>query len=198
MLFLEHDVYHPAGDRLERWYDAEGGRSCGVPWVIIDSGFRVTCGRQNFAIVYRHLVDEALANPPTADVRATYELSDSNVVITAEVTNWSGLALGATNHGTVNALVFERLKVVHTERFMRAGTQKDIVPDLPHGQTGTYVLTLRDVPVADWARSTVIVLVDYRPTADVTRYEALQAAIARPVLDAARLSLPVALSTRAR
>jgi hypothetical protein len=194
VLFLEQNVDAPLGNRIDRWWEARNGETCGVPWVIVDSGFRVTCGAEDFASVYHKLVDAALANPPAAAVSATYRRADPALDVTVEVTNHSPVALGNRNWATVNVLVFERAHVVHTDRFVRAVGQTALLTDLAPGRKGLYNVHLDSVPVTDWARATVVVLVDYQPASGP--FLALQAAVAGAwagSLDAAHLLLPLAI-----
>jgi len=199
VFFLEQHVDRPVGNRIERWWDARSGVSCVVPLVIVDSGFRVTCGPEDFETVYRGLVDQALANPPAGDVTATYRRVGNGLSVAVKVTNRSGVALGNANFATVNVLVFERVKVVHTNRFVRAAGQTDITTDQPDGRTAYYDVWLNDVPVADWSKATVIVLVDYMANPASGRFVSLQAAVADlwgSGSDVVRLALPLTLRTR--
>ena len=119
--------------------------------------------------------------------------------MTAAVRNLGSVPLGDDNLATVNALVVERVRVNHTGRFVRGAGQMDIVVDVPPGHVEAYTIVIPTVPVEDWSRVFVVVLVDYQPEAGSTRYEALQAHIARPdqgPLLACRLLLPAAVTGR--
>jgi hypothetical protein len=178
VLFLEQNVYTPVGNRIDRYHDARGEVACGVPWVIVESGLGVTCGREDFAVAYRALVDDALARPALADVWARYRRFGDSVEVTADVTNRSGHSLGFGHWPTVNALVYERASVVHTGRFVRAASQTELVDDLPDGATAHVSLVLANVPVANWSKATVVVIADYRPEPGQARFASLQSAIA--------------------
>jgi hypothetical protein len=179
VLFLEHNVNQPPGNRIDRWWAAyDQRRSCGVPWVIIDSGWRYTCGLEDFRAVYTNLVNQALQRPAGADVSANFVRTGNHLDVWLRVTNWSGRPLGPANDATANVLVVERTKVVHTTRFVRAAADSAVPLDLPPGRMGTYRLQLDNVAVGQWDRAFVVALVDYHPDAASTRYEALQAAIA--------------------
>jgi len=203
VLFLEHDVDRPAGNRLDRWFDAHGTAPCGVPLVLVDSGWRETCGeRDDYRTDYAALVDEALAHPATATIRASFERQDTDVVVTAEVTNGNPHALGFEDWATVKALVFERARVVHTNRIVRAVAHTEIVADLMPGATGSYTVRLPEVPVTDWGQAGVLVILDHRSDPDGERFAALQSALAveggleptpapTPQLDAGRALLPL-------
>ncbi len=194
MVFLEQDIDYPLGNRIDRWWDARDGEPCGIPWTIVDSGFGVTCGAMEFEPAYRALVDQALMNPPAADVQASYRRTDNELSVGVHVTNRTATALGPDNLATINVLVYERVHRVHTDRFVQAVGQTDLLSPLAPGQTGSYLVSLTDVPVVDWGRSAVIVLVDYRPDPAQTRFAALQATVAEAwsgSLDAARLLLPL-------
>jgi len=179
VLFLEHNVDSPQGNRQDRWYDAYPGDAY-VPMAMVDSGFRASSGWVDFEPVYRSMVNDALERPAGADVHAWYERSDNDLSVTARVTNWSGSTLSDANKAAVNVLVYEDNKVIHTERFVRAAEWIDITSPLLPGETGTYVVELVDVKDAQWHLAHVIVLVDYRPDPGSMAYDMLQAAEATP------------------
>ena len=193
VFFLEHDVDAPTGNRIDRWYDAEYGGNCAVPWVMVDSGRGASCGEVDYSSVYRQLVDAALATPPEADLQATFRRVGDGVRVTVRLTNRSGRVLGNADLASVSAMVFERTRVHHTSRFVRASGQADIVDDLADGQTAAFAIDVPAVPTDDWSRTDVVVLVDHQPDSRSTRYAALQAAVASPdgpPLDTARLYMP--------
>ena len=179
MLFLEHDVQRPEGNRIDRWHAAHDvRRDCGVPFVMIDSGWRWTCGQEDFTSVYRSLVNQALQHPAGADVLGYYLRSGNNLDVWMQVTNRSGTTLGPANAATANVIVFERTKVIHTERFVRAAASSPLTSDLPHGGMGSYRVQLTNLPMGQWDRAVIVVLLDYRPDPSSRRFEAVQAAIA--------------------
>jgi len=178
VLFLEQNVYDPQGIRIDRYHDARGGVACGVPWVIVDSGYGVTCGYQAFREHYRGLVDAALAHPAGAEIAAQYRRSNNNIAVEATVTNRSGRTIGFDDWATIHALVYEHAHVVHTDRFVRAATQTELVEDLADGASQTVSLVLASVPVQNWDEASVVVIFDYRPDQTQSRFEALQSAIA--------------------
>jgi hypothetical protein len=179
VLFLEHNVNSPPGNRIDRWRAAaDPRRTCYVPLVLIDGGWRHTCGQEDFRAVYASLVNQALQRPAGADITAHFTRAGNHLDVWARVANGSGVPLGRANDATVNVLVVERTRVVHTLRFVRAAASIALPLDLAPGLTGTYRVQLDNVPVARWDRAFVVVLVDYRPDAAATRYEALQSAIA--------------------
>ncbi len=178
-LFLEHYVDDSVGNRLDRWWDAyDGGPGLGVPLIIVDSGFRMSYGWEDFRDKYTSMVDDALTRPAGAEIYAGYGRSGNTVYITANITNWSGVPLGLDNYATVNALVYERSRVIHTGRFVRAATSQAITANLWHGHTATFYLTVENVPVEEWRMASVLVLLDYRPDPASTTFDMLQATIA--------------------
>lgn len=212
VVFLEQDVYRPHGVRLDRFHDAWGSSACGVPWVIVDSGFGVTCGREtDYEVAYGRMIDEALERPALAEVEAWYERSDDDVIVRARVTNRTGGTLSFANWAVVNAIVWERAHVVHTDRIVRAASQAELTRDLPDDASETVSIVLADVPVVYWDRAEVLVIFDYRPEPTEARFESLQAAVAlrgmpsptpsptaRPTLppDAPRAFLPITVRPR--
>jgi hypothetical protein len=133
-------------------------------------------GWEDFRQKYTSMVDAALLRPAGAEIYAGYGRSGNNVQITAHVVNRSGGPLGRGNYATVNAVVYELSRVIHTGRFVRAATSQAIATDLWHGQTATYYLSLKDVPVLEWRAARVVVMLDYRPDPGSTKFDMLQAA----------------------
>jgi hypothetical protein len=176
VLFVEQHVDRSVGNRIDRWWDAYTGfPELGVPLVMVESGYRFTCGSEDYREKYTQMVDAALMRPAEAEIFAGYYRDGNNLQITAEVTNWSGRTLNLDNYATVNVLVYERARVVHTNRFVRAATAQAVIYDLPHGETQSFYLEVRNVPVAEWRLARVVVMVDYRPDTASTTYDMLQA-----------------------
>jgi hypothetical protein len=190
VVLLEHDVYNPAGIRLERFYDARGTQSCGVPWVMVDSGYTFACGAMDFATVYRAMIDDALTRPPEADIQGSYERITDDVRVHVRLTNHTGRMLSFANWTTVNALVWEDAKVGRTSRFVRGGSQVDLPDNFADGATMNVDVLVANVPVADWAKAHVLVIADYRPEPTESRYVSLQAAELQPLVPNTPVPLP--------
>jgi len=193
-VFLEHNVYQPLGNRVDRFHDAVGNSACGVPLVLVDSGARFTCGNVDFEAVYPELVRQAMALPPLADIEAVYARDGNNVDVDVALTNRTGITLGYANWTTVNVMVYELARVVQTSRMVRAAAYSELPGDLPDGQTARTSVRLEDVPVTNWARAHVIVLADYRPEPMQARFWSLQASVAR---EAVSTATPTASATPA-
>jgi hypothetical protein len=176
ILFLEQNVFEPKGNRIDRYDAAAGKRSCSVPWVIVDSGWRYSCGQVDFVTEYRQMVDEALTRPAEAEITGHYVRAGNNVRVHVRVTNRSGRALTFDEWPTVGAIVYERTRVIYTSRFVRAATQQEFPADLVDGASLEMDLIVAAVPVEDWTRAHVIVIVDSRPDTAAERYVSLQAA----------------------
>jgi len=184
VVFLEQNVYDPVGVRIDRYWDSvEQGPGFGVPFDMVDSGFRTHYGWENtqrdYETVFMAMVDEALERPAGAAIEAYYQRSDRDVTVNTRITNLSGLTLDYnTNGATAHAMVYERTPVVHTNRFVRAALPL-AVRHLEPGATMDLDFFLETVPVQYWDRAAVVVLLDYRPDpAGSTRWESLQAAVA--------------------
>ena len=107
---------------MDRWYAAYDAaqRDCSMPLAVVDSGWRWTCGWENFAAVYGNMVDQALLRPAGAELDADYALDGDEVRVRLAVTNRSGAALGPQNSAVISLIVFENVKELHTERVARA------------------------------------------------------------------------------
>jgi hypothetical protein len=189
VVVLEHNAAYPTGVRLERWRDAFGGQTpFGVPWVMVDSGFQARGGYENFEPLYRAMIDAALERPPAAELSAWYErMGSSGLRVFVDVTNRSGTPWTEEQRAAVNVIVYELRRVQHTSRFVRASDARP-VGVLADGATAAAQFALSNVPVTDWTRALVLVLVELRPNPSLTTYEALQAAHAverPPVVDTA-------------
>jgi hypothetical protein len=183
VLFLEQNANKPLGNRIDRFWAAVQNQSTGgVPYVIVDSGHQVMSGWAAFVAEYRYLVNQELLRPAGAAISTQYERSGNNIDVTARVTNLSGATLSPDNDATLNVLVFERTRVIHTNRFVRAVDDIPVRPALADGATATYNLPLDDVPVEQWGRSEVVVMLDYQPDGPNGKYDMLQAAVAGPAL----------------
>ena len=197
--FLEHNVDATVGNRYDRWTAAYGGSApadTGVPLDIVDSGYRASYGWVDFRTEYRAMVEAALERPAGAEIYAGYTREADNIELTAAVTNRSGTTLNLWNSATLHVLVWERAAVIHTERFVRAGTAGAISADLPDGQTATFRLRLEDVPVTQWQMASVLVLLDYRPDQGSTKYDMLQAVVAVEGAVPTRTPIPTITPTR--
>ena len=175
MLFLEQNVYRPVGNRIDRFYDARGTRTCGVPWVIVDSGLRYTCGYEDFTKRYRTLVTEAMSTPAEAEIEGWFLRTDNDLRVHVEVTNRTGRTLGFANWPTINVLVYEEARVYQTRRFVRAAAQLDVDGLIPDGMSTAADIELLDVYAKDWAKAHVIALFDYRPEPTESRFVSAQA-----------------------
>lgn len=177
VVVLEHNAAYPTGVRLERWRDAFGGQTpFGVPWVMVDSGFQARGGYENFEPLYRAMIDAALARPPAAELDAWYErMGSSGLRVFVDLTNRSGMTWTEEHRAAVNVIVYELRRVQHTSRFVRASDARP-VGVLPDGGTAAAQFALSNVPVTDWSRALVLVLLELRPNPPLTTYEALQAA----------------------
>jgi hypothetical protein len=164
---------------------------------MIDSGWRYTCGPEDFHSVYSNLVNQALQHPAGADLNGVFIRTGNHLDVWLEVTNWSGKTLGPVNNATANVLVVERTKVVHTTRFVRAAGDTAFPLDLAPGATGIYRVQLDNVAVGRWDRVFVVVLVDYRPDIGSPHYEALQAAIAEEALPSPTPTVPATVAPTA-
>lgn len=183
VVFIEYNSHDPLGNRVDRWYDAcPDWRNCYLPMELVDSGWRWACGPKDYASTYTTLVDQALDRPALVDLTATYRRAGFDVDVRLDVVNRSGFDLGPANGATANVIVYERARVLNSNRFARAAAAVPVEPVLPNAGEATLQVPLRNVLVGDWNRTEVVAVLDYRPEESASRYESLQAAVASEAL----------------
>jgi thiol-disulfide isomerase/thioredoxin len=179
VVFVEYSSASTLGNRLDRWYEAcPVWQSCYLPLELVDSGWRWACGPKDHLAVYRSLVDEALANPPRAELTATYKREGDDLDMRIRAVNRSGRSLGPANDATVTVIVYENVRVLNTGRYARAAVDAPIGSSLADGAAADYRLQLADVAVSQWDRAVVLALIDYQPDPNSEAHEALQSVIA--------------------
>ncbi len=185
VVFLEQSVDWPVGNRYNRWWAAyDEGTSVKLPLVMVDSGYQYSYGYEDFYTVYKAMVDNALANPPQADIAAYMKRSGDTMTFRILITNHSGQDLNATNAATVHALVYEEGgDLGETQRFVRAAESTSLGGEtaLSDGESGTFSMTTASLVDVDWPNLHGAALVDYRPAGSSGPYHALQAAVAAPL-----------------
>jgi hypothetical protein len=171
VVFLEHDVDDPQGDRISRFWAAYGPGSVTLPLIMVDSGEEISYGYVAFASTYRAMVNRALARPAQARLVVDRQRLGNSYSFEVQVTNLSDTTLSSSNEASVHVIVYEDTHVADTDRFVRAATSVGITSLAPD-ETKTYNLTiaLQDV---NWSKLHSVVLVDYRPGG---AYDMLQAA----------------------
>jgi len=191
-VFLEHDVDHPLGTRLDQWRAAyTGSPTIYLPLVMADSGARISNGAVAFASVYRSIVDAELARPPQARVEAWSRRVGDTLRTYARVTNLADDTLSvAANEAAVHALVWENVQVGVTGRAVRAAPRTAVVQPLAPGASAGFVLDTGPLAPESWDAVRAVALVDARPLGHTGGWDMLQAALAAP---AALLATPAAL-----
>jgi hypothetical protein len=144
---------------------------------MVDSGYRVSGGYEDFDTKYRAMVGAALLRPAQAEISAWYERTDNDIDVTVSVTNRTGVDWTPDHYATVTILAYENTRALQTSRIVRAGSPRWI-QNLADGATGTYLISLVRVPMVSWDRGYVVALVDYRPDPSKTPFDMVQAAIA--------------------
>jgi hypothetical protein len=180
VLFIEHDVDRSTGDRASRWWAAKGRfGSAGTPMTMVDSGYKWTEGRVDFEKVFSANVEAALKRPAEVDVSAFYEREGDTFRLKVLVTNHLQEPLEYNNQAMLHALLVEDTQVIHVDRFVRAAMVQDIEEPIEPGATAAFDLdfVIDNRARANYAKSKVLVLLDYRP-ASSGPYDLLQAAIA--------------------
>lgn len=175
VVFLEYDVDDAPSSRSSRWWTAQGGGGVvTLPLVMVDSGNQVSNGNEDFAAVYRAMVDAALPRAVQADITAYWWRDGDRVRFRVHVTNLTGAALASAE---VHAIVYEETKVKLTNRFVRQAVDEWIW-DLAPNATSTYTLETPALTDVAWDRLRYIVLVDSQAAVGVGAYDTLQAVYA--------------------
>lgn len=173
-MFLEYDFDSAPYARSGRWWQAAGVSTATLPFVMVDSGNQFSNGYEDFATVYRSMVEAALPRPAQVDITAYWWRDGERVRFRVHVTN---LAADSLQQADLHAIVFEETKVKLTNRFVREAVAEWIW-DLAPGATNTYTLETSELVGVDWDRLRYIVLVDHRAPEATGAFDTLQAVYA--------------------
>lgn len=200
VLFLEQNIDSPIGDRRSRWEASYSGdwRYTYLPWVMADSGNRLSSGPVAFANVYRGIVQAEMARPPQAAIEAYARRVGDSVRVYARFTNQSQATLmDASNGATIHAITWEDAHVGVTGREVRAAPFARVTsPVAPQG-VAAFTLDSPALSGVNWDNLHTVVVVDYRPGGQTGPYDMLQAALATPpaiTADPAALTFQVSTS----
>ncbi|MBN2149538.1 MAG: hypothetical protein JW726_19275 [Anaerolineales bacterium] len=184
VLFLETDVDGTGiiGAREGRWWTAFGsGGSVTLPLVMVDSGYDISNGYEDFRAVYTAMVDTSLARAPQAVISASGQRVGDGLHFDVDVTNQAGVTLGSSNSATVWVIVYELFDEIGdgrlTTRYTRAAVKANIVTDLPANASETYGLDVPALSGVVWENLRAVVLVDYRPGGTSGAFDTLQAVL---------------------
>ena len=177
-------LFDPPQARWEVIQATEEG--LGLTWTVVDSGRLYHRGAETTEeayTAYTTMIDDALAQPATAEITAYWWLDGSTVKIGAIVTNNSTVTLSTENNAGVYGIVKENgvRYETHTTEHPGLNAAKTLITNLEPGQTDMFEIVVPDINPTDWDKVEVIVLVDYQ-TAPEAHYEQLQAAIATQAL----------------
>jgi hypothetical protein len=187
VVFLEYDLrsYAYFDSRLTRWYKAHGMDTVATPWVMVDSGHQITYGYEDFASVYRNLVNGELPRPPRAQVEAYQRRVGDKVRFYVQLRNLTSATLSAyRNAATLHGLVYENVTTDTDHRYVRAIAPLGLEEDLMPGATAAVTMdTSFDVPSGvAWDRLSYLVLADFQPDGTAAAFDMLQAAPAAPAV----------------
>ena len=174
VVFLEYDVDSAPPNREGRWWAGYGGgSSVYLPLVMVDSGYLVSNGPENFYNVYKVMVDASLQRPPAARLEVERERVGDSLHYQVTITNHSGGLLTTGNSATLHVLVYDDASTGVTDRQVVATNWVPII-GLADGDTQTLNV---QVPVADanWDQIRSVVLVDYKPAAAGGAFDTVQA-----------------------
>jgi len=179
-------LFNPPQARWEVIQATEEG--LGLTWTVVDSGRLYHRGAETYEqayTAYTTMINDALAQPATAEIYAFWWLDGNTVKITTTVTNNSTITLSTENNAGVYGIVKENGVRYETHTTSQPGLNaaKTPISNLAPGETDTFEIEVPDINPTDWDKVEVIVLVDYQ-TAPEAHYEQLQATIATKALDA--------------
>jgi hypothetical protein len=174
VVFLEYDVDDAPYTRYGRWWQAAGVSTATLPFVMVDSGNQFSNGYEDFAAVYRAMVEAAMSRPAQVDITAYWWRDGDRVRIRVHVTNLAGDSL---QQAVLHAIVFEETQVKLTNRFVRQAIDREM-EELTPGDTSVYTLETPELVDVDWDRLHYIVLVDHRAPGATGAYDTLQAVYA--------------------
>lgn len=177
-------LFNPPQARWEVIQATEEG--LGLTWTVVDSGRLYHRGAETTEeayTAYTTMIDDALAQPATAEIYAYWWLDGSSVKINAVVTNNSTITLSTENNAGVYGIVKENgvRYETHTTEHPGLNAAKTAITNLAPGATDMFEIEIPDINPTDWDKVEVIVLVDYQ-TAPAAHYEQLQAVIATKAL----------------
>lgn len=179
VVFLEQDVDHPQGKRIDRWWAAYGGGSAGVPLVMVDSGRQFSYGYVDFNTVYRGMADAEIGRPALAEMAAFVRRVGDHLRISGYLANRSGVTLNASlNDATLHAIVYELVRAGVTDQMVRAAPASSIAVALPDGSTVSFTLETPDLSGVAWENLRVVACADYRPKETSGPYDMVQAVAA--------------------
>jgi len=164
----------------------------GLTWAVVDSGRLHHRGAETpveAREAYITMIEDALLQPPKAEIYATWWREGNSVNITATVTNQSTITLSSANNAGVHAIVKEPYAQYPTHTTLHPGLNGGMakIPDLAPGETSTFHITIPDIYPQNWENLEFIVLVDYQ-TAPDAKYDQLQAVFATPATTPSAIS----------
>lgn len=174
VVFLEHDVDHPLGNRYDRWWAAFQAGSATLPLTMVDSGQQISSGYVDFARAYRQMVEQALARPPAARITVNRRRVGSAFTFEVELANLAAETLSTANDARLHVIVYEQTHVADTDRWVRAVRSISTGTIMP-GDSKSFSV---EIPLSGvtWSKLHSVVLADYRPSDGNGSYDMLQAA----------------------
>ena len=182
VIFVEDNVDHPMGQRIDRWWAAYGtGGIAYLPLVLLDSGHKVLAGPVLDEFAVTDLIDDELSRPPTGQVEAYSRRLGNSVRIYARLTTGPQTApLGPGNDTTFHALVWEDAPIGTTGRTLRAAPFVASPAVVTAGGDWAVTLDTGQLAPLDWAKLHAVAFVDYRPGGSTGPYDTIQASTVTP------------------
>ncbi len=180
LLEYDYDTFSQS-KRIARFWAAQD--SAVLPLVMVGSGNWTTSGARTTTI-YRNMVEHELARPAAAAVSAySRQVGDAlRVYVRAQYTGDEDLT--AADDPTLWLIVWENRSIGITRTWVRAAGSKALPPGFARGAVVGMVLDTPPSVGLDWGTVQSLALVERgvgeTEVSGLRRYDALQAAVARP------------------
>lgn len=174
LLEYPYDVFRDS--RAEVWWAAySGSGAVYLPLVMVGSGFETSTGPVDYEARYRAMLEDELARPPGAALKAFFHRAPDGTRIHVRATNLGTSSIGPAQAATLWAIAWEDAPIGLTSTWVHQAASLPLGASLPAGGTATATLALP--PSAGAGRFRYLALLDHRP-AGGTRFDMLQAVVA--------------------
>ena len=184
VVFVEQNVDSSIDNRQARWWDAYTGAldSVYLPLIMVDSGHQISNGPlADFYSTYKAMIMSEIARSPEAEIAAFVRRQGDALRVYVWLKNEAEESLlSSSNSATINAIVYEDVKLGLTSHTTRAVPSVPVTSTLAPGNAAMFTLDTDTLTGVNWDALHTIVVADYRPLAG-RAFDMLQAAVAQPV-----------------
>jgi hypothetical protein len=192
-VLLEYDYDFFLHGRQDRFW-ATGTSADYLPLVMVGSGFRVSSGSVDYERVYRNMIEDELARPPRADVKAYWRRVGNSLRAYVELRNLGPTDLEVRRDAGIWLIGYEKSNTGVSETWVRSTALAYLPYDLEPGDQFTTVIDTTPVSGLNWDHMAGLVLVEDRPRGS-SAYDMAQAAEAAAA-DLTAAPAELALSSR--